>query len=77
MNKSKSLYYVLMSTGSLAVFVMLSIIFMLLTSCSPTIGELPDKGIDLIIPPKLVMCCIPDVNHPLSCAGIPLCEVDA
>jgi len=77
MNKSKSLYYVLMSTGSLAVFVMLGIVIMLLTSCSPTIGGLPDKGIDLTIPPKLTICCIPDANHPLSCDGFALCEVNA
>ena len=74
---SKSVYYLLMSAGYLTIAVMIGIVIMLLTSCSPTIGGLPDKGIDLTVPPKLVMCCIPDVNHPLSCAGIPLCEVDA
>ena len=73
----KKLYYTLMSAGGLAIFVMLGIVLMLLTSCSPMFKSLPDKGIDLTVPPKLVMCCIPDVNHPLSCAGIPLCEVDA
>ena len=75
MNKSKSLYYVLMSTGSLAVFVMLGIVVMLLTSCSPMFKALPDKDIDLTIPPKLVICCIPDADFPQSCDGMNICEV--
>ena len=72
---SKSVYYLLMSAGYLTIAVMIGIVIMLLTSCSPTIGGLPDKGIDLTIPPKLTICCIPDANHPLSCDGFALCEV--
>ena len=73
----KKLYYTLMSAGGLAIFVMLGIVLMILTSCSPMFKALPDKDIDLTIPPKLTICCIPDVNHPLSCDGITLCEVKA
>jgi len=71
----KKLYYLLMSTGYLAVFVMLGIVLMLLTSCSPLIEALPDKDIDLTVPPKLVICCIPDADFPKSCDGMTLCEV--
>ena len=71
----KKLYYTLMSAGGLAVFVMLGIVLMLLTSCSPMLKALPDKDIDLTIPPKLVLCCFPDDNFPRSCDGMNLCEV--
>ena len=75
----KKVYYLLMTAGSFALVIMLGIIVMLLASCSPQM--LPDKGIDLTIPPNVIgediVCCIPDEDFPLSCGGWTVCEFNS
>ena len=75
----KKVYYLLMTAGSFALVIMLGIIVMLLASCSPQM--LPDKGIDLTIPPNVIgediVCCIPDEDYPLSCGGWTVCEFNS
>ena len=82
----KKVYYLLMTAGSFAIVIMLGIIVMLLASCSPQM--LPDKGIDLTIPPTItgeeyftptddIVCCVPDKDFPLSCGGWTVCEFNS
>ena len=75
----KKVYYLLMTAGSFAIVIMLGIIVMLLASCSPQM--LPDKGIDLTIPPNVIgediVCCVPDKDFPLSCGGWTVCEFNS
>ena len=75
----KKVYYMLMTAGSFAIVIMLGIIVMLLASCSPQM--LPDKGIDLTIPPNVIgediVCCVPDKDFPLSCGGWTVCEFNS
>jgi hypothetical protein len=75
----KKIYYMLMTAGSFAIVVMLGIIVMLVTGCSPIM--LPDKGIDLTVPPNVIgeeiVCCVPDKDFPLSCGGWKVCEFNS
>ena len=77
----KKVYYLLMTAGSFAIVIMLGIIVMLLASCSLYSPQmLPDKGIDLTIPPKItedILCCIPDEDYPLSCGSWKVCEFNS
>ena len=79
----KKVYYLLMTAGSFAVVIMLGICvvwILAIAGCSNNpllIKDLPDKGVDLTIPPKIVMCCIPDEDFPSSCGGWSVCEFDS
>ena len=74
----RQLYWLLMVAGYLAVFIMVSIIIVGVTSiggCSMLPQALPDRGLE--VPPNTI-CCIPDENAPLtSCGGWTLCEFDS
>ena len=69
----RKLYYLMMVAGYLAVFIMLSIIIVGVTSLSGcslnNIKELPDKPIH-----STHLCCVPDADYPHSCDGILLCK---
>ena len=69
----KQLYWLLMVAGYLAVFIMVSIIIVGVTSLSGcslnNIKELPDKPIH-----STQLCCIPDADYPHSCDGFLLCK---
>ena len=82
----KKIYYLLMTAGSFAMTIMLGICvvwILAIAGCSNNpllMKDLPDKEIDLTIPPKIteeIVCCIPDEDFPSSCGGWTVCEFDS